>query len=47
MKVTSVNVLLYGPSFEIEWAADYDIGTLTELVNSPDNPMAFKFNDLK
>ncbi len=36
-----------GSSFEIEWAADYDIKTLTELMNVPDKPMAFKFNDLK
>ena len=36
-----------GSSFEIEWAANYDIETLTELMNVPNKPLAFKFNDLK
>ena len=36
----------FSSSFEIEWAADYEIDTLTELLNSPDKPMPFRFKDL-
>lgn len=33
-------------NFNIEWAADYDIEIMTELVNVPNKPLIFKFTDI-
>jgi len=34
-------------NFRIEWAANYDIDPVTELVNVPDKPLNFRFVDIK
>jgi cytochrome P450 family 12 len=33
-------------NFRMEWAADYDLDPLTELVNVPDRPIRIRFIDL-
>ncbi len=33
-------------SFRLEWAADYEIDAITELVNVPDKPLAIRFTDI-
>ena len=32
-------------NFKIEWAADYDMETFTELIVTPTKPLIFKFED--
>ena len=34
-------------NFRIEWAANYDLNPVTELVNVPDQPLMFRFVDIK
>ena len=33
-------------NFQIEWACDYDMETVTDLVNTPEKPLVFKFTDI-
>ena len=34
-------------NFRLEWAADYELDPITELINTPDKPMALRFVDIK
>ena len=34
-------------NFQIEWAADYDLETFTELIITPTKPLILKFVDIK
>ena len=33
-------------NFHIEWAADYDMETVNDLINTPDKPLIFKFTNI-
>ena len=33
-------------NFTIEWAANYEMETVNDLVNTPEKPLVFKFNDI-
>ena len=34
-------------NFRLEWAAEYELDPITELVNCPDKPMTIRFVDIQ